>query len=121
MRNGLRTLVKPDKSKGLRPRLPGFTMAEHDRILEIIYAGVDEFNAQQPDGFKLAKSPDAALVGSRSILDSLGLLTLLVALEGKVADSIGKQVVLLDESALGDENGPLRTLGSLAELVLSQV
>lgn len=96
-------------------------MTDRVRIVELIYAGVDAFNVQQPDGFRLQKSEETILVGSGGVLDSLGLITLLVALEGNLSEAFGKSITLLDESSLADENGPLKTLGSLADFALSQV
>ena len=57
------------------------------------------------------------LIGRDSIVDSLGLVTLIVALEQKLAEDYGITVTIADERAMSQEKSPFRTVGSLADYV----
>ena len=63
---------------------------------------------------------DTVLLGSKSILDSLGLIGLLIDIEEELSVRIDKPVQLMDESALSEKNSPFRTLGSLSDFLLTK-
>jgi len=58
---------------------------------------------------------ETRLFGRAGLLDSLGLVTLVVAVEQAIADEYGVSVSLADDRALSQRNSPYRTVGSLAE------
>jgi acyl carrier protein len=55
------------------------------------------------------------LFGRDGVLDSMGLVTLVVAVEQAIEDEYGVSVSLADDRALSQRNSPYRTVGSLAE------
>ncbi len=55
------------------------------------------------------------LIGSGGVLDSLGLVTLIVDLEQKLADEYGLPLTLADERAMSQTNSPFRTIRALAD------
>jgi acyl carrier protein len=57
------------------------------------------------------------LIGSGSLLDSLGLVNLIVDLEQRLADEYGISITLADERAMSQKHSPFRTVGSLAEYI----
>ena len=56
-----------------------------------------------------------ALYGKNGVLDSLGLVNLIVAVEQAVEDRFDCSITLADERALSQENSPFATVRSLAE------
>lgn len=48
-------------------------------------------------------------------LDSLQLVTLIVDVEQKMADSFGVTITLADSRAMSQKNSPFRSVGSLAD------
>ena len=58
---------------------------------------------------------DTPLFGRKGFLDSLGLVTLVVAVEQAIEDELGVSVSLADERALSQRTSPYRTVGTLAE------
>jgi hypothetical protein len=92
-------------------------MLNEERALQLIYGAVDEINGQLPPQSRLEKAPGTALFGDASVLDSLALINLLVAVEDRIGAAGGAPVGLLDEVGKGDEATPLRTLGTLATFV----
>jgi len=55
------------------------------------------------------------LFGRDGILDSMGLVTLVVAVEQAIEDAYGVSVSLADDRALSQRNSPYRTIGALAD------
>ena len=58
---------------------------------------------------------DTPLFGRDGILDSVGLVSLVVAVEQAIEDRWGVSVSLADEKALSQRQSPYRTVGSLAQ------
>ncbi|HUU46552.1 MAG TPA: acyl carrier protein [Acidobacteriota bacterium] len=92
-------------------------MNEKDKIVQAIYAVVEETNAELPEAEHLAKSPDTVLFGEAGKLDSMGLVNFVVAAEQRIQEDFGVVVSLSDDRALSQRNSPFRTLGTLIEYV----
>lgn len=92
-----------------------------DPIISTIYLAIDEINKQLPTHAHLSKESTTILLGDGGILDSLGLINLIVCIEEKIVCSIGRQVILLDEESLVNPEGPYRSVGSLATWILSRI
>lgn len=58
--------------------------------------------------------PDTALFGEEGIFDSLGLVSLIVAVEEAISEGCNTTISLADERALSQSRSPFRTLGTLA-------
>ena len=82
----------------------------------LIYPAVDEL-APSWRGVALPKDPATPLVGPGAALDSLALVTLIVTVEARVADELGRSVTLANEAAMSRAESPFRTLGTLAAYV----
>lgn len=55
------------------------------------------------------------LYGEEGIFDSMGIVSLIVAVEQEIQDRYGKSVALADERALSQSSSPYRTISTLAE------
>jgi len=90
------------------------------KVLEIIFAAIDEINQQLPPGKGLAKSESAVITGSGGTLDSLGFLNLIVTAEGLIDSALHTSVGLA--SALMESDAPPpRTVGELVDLINSRM
>jgi len=58
---------------------------------------------------------DTPLFGKEGLLDSMALVTLVVAVEQAIEDKYGVNVSLADAKAMSQKNSPYRTVGFLAE------
>ena len=58
--------------------------------------------------------PDTPLLGRNGVVDSLGLVSVIVAVEQAIADELGLNVSLADERAFSQKSSPFRTVGTLA-------
>jgi len=90
-------------------------------VEQLIHETIDEINKQTPADRRIAKSPQAVIVGVGSTLDSLGIINFLVSLEAKVAVVTGCAVSLLNEEALTESMGPLHTVESIQRFILKQM
>ena len=92
-----------------------------EEVVEVIASQLTELNRGL--GYAEFEQIDESTViyGSDGGLDSLGLVKFSVELEDVLQDRLGPAVVLTDESAITAEENPFRSVGSLADFVLSQL
>ncbi|MBL8136740.1 MAG: hypothetical protein JNL48_08975 [Acidobacteria bacterium] len=62
-------------------------------------------------------APDTRLVGASAVLDSLGLVTLVVDLEQRVQDELGYGLTLANERAMSRTNSPFLSVGTLTDYI----
>jgi acyl carrier protein len=82
-----------------------------------VYRAVDWINGELPPDRQLIKAPETRLVGSESVLDSMHLVSLIVAIEREVEDAFGVAVTLADERALSMNASPFRSIQSIADYI----
>jgi acyl carrier protein len=92
-------------------------MADHDQILRWIYRAIDDVNVELGPGKQLSKKPDTLLFGPRSELDSLALVSLIVACEQRIYEEAGVSLSIADDRAMSRENSPFRSVASLAQYI----
>jgi acyl carrier protein len=86
---------------------------------QIILKSLEEVFAQggMPAPDKL--TDDTVLVGNDAVLDSLGVVQLIVEVEQRVEEAHGISVTLANDKAMSQKNSPFRTVGVLAEHVVA--
>jgi len=82
-------------------------------IETIIYQVFDNLMEQSSE-LELEKQQGTPLVGDGSVLDSLGLVNFLVALEQKLQDIVGSSFQIADQDLLIGEEQPLRSVETLS-------
>jgi D-alanine--poly(phosphoribitol) ligase subunit 2 len=92
---------------------------EREQALRLVFEAIDQVNQQLPAAKRLAKKPDTVIVGPGGPLDSLGIVTFVIALEETLGDDLSRSVQRLDESALSDAEGPFHTVDSLVQYLLT--
>ena len=92
-------------------------MNEPEDILAAIYRAIDWINGELPLDRKLIKVPETRLLGSESVLDSMHLVSLIIAIEREVEDTFGVALTLADERALSMTESPFRSIQSLADYI----
>lgn len=78
-------------------------------------AAFNETRDEEPLAFAL----ETPLYGASSTLDSLDLVALLVEVESQLAERFGLEQALSDDRALSQSRSPFRTIGTLADYILS--
>jgi acyl carrier protein len=92
-------------------------MNDPQNILAAIYRAVDWVNGELPPDRQLIKAPETRLLGSQSVLDSMRLVSLIVAIEREVEDAFGVALTLADERALSMKESPFRSIQSVADYI----
>ena len=62
----------------------------------------------------ITSTPDTKLFGNDGILDSMGLVNLVVSLEERIQEEYDVAITLADESAMSLSKSPFLTVASLA-------
>ncbi len=92
-------------------------MTVSEKTLQAIYSALDELNRQRPSDRRLPRDKKTALTGASGALDSLELVTFVVAVEQRIEDAFGESVTLTDADLWARENGPFTTVGTLATYI----
>lgn len=92
-------------------------MARDERVLDAIFHAIDEVNALLPEDRRVPKSENTPLLGDSAVVDSLGLINVIVAVEQQVEARFGRAISLTGVDELTQPDGPLRTVGALADHV----
>jgi acyl carrier protein len=64
---------------------------------------------------------DTVLVGPDAVIDSLGVVSLIVEVEQIVEGEFATSIILANEKAMSAKNSPFRTVGVLAEHIVATV
>ena len=86
-----------------------------DKIVKIIIAAANELNEEEEISVSEELSLSTRLFGENGVLDSMGLVSLVVAVEQAIDEELDASVSLADEKALSQKNSPYRTVETLAE------
>jgi acyl carrier protein len=90
---------------------------QNEKILALITQIANEFNEQLEFKIDLGRGGDAPLFGQDGVLDSLGLVSFVVAVEQAIESEFGIALTVADEKAMSQEHSPFRTIGALAKYV----
>lgn len=90
---------------------------DRDVVVDLIIAGLRDLYEQNglTAGGELGEA--TPLIGRRALLDSLGLVTLIVDLEQKIEVTFDVALTLANERAMSQKNSPFLTVGSLADYI----
>jgi acyl carrier protein len=77
----------------------------------------------QEQGLELgeALSRDTRLFGQHGLLDSLALVSLVIAVEQVIEEQYGVRVELADDKALSQKHSPYRSIATLTDYALTQL
>ena len=84
-------------------------------MLPLIYEAIDELNETLDE--PIEKSDSTQLFGSKSKLDSIGLVSLIVTVERLIEEKYDKTVTLASEKAFSRSSSPFRTVQTLSEYI----
>jgi acyl carrier protein len=66
-------------------------------------------------------TPETGLIGNESVLDSRGLVELMLAIEEFLEDDFGTRFDWVSDSAMSSSRSNFRSIGTLYEMVREQV
>lgn len=90
---------------------------QRDKIIQAVYAAIDELNGSLPEGDRINKTREEILIGKSGKIDSLGMINLIVAVEQKIEEKLEATLSLANDNAMSAETSPFKTVGSLIDYV----
>jgi len=94
---------------------------EQQAAQEIVLRSVRAVFEQAGDAPPANLSMESVLVGPDAIIDSLGVVSLIVEVEQIVEAEHSASIILANEKAMSAKNSPFRTVGILADHVVAMV
>lgn len=89
----------------------------YDIVARCMTDMAERYGLDIPDGVQR----DTLLFGESGLLDSVGLVSLIVAVEQEIEGDLGASIVLADERAMSQASSPFRTVGALADYAATLV
>jgi acyl carrier protein len=86
---------------------------------EIVLASLNEVFLQGGTEAPASVSDDTVLVGTEAVVDSLGVVQLIVEIEQRVEQGHGVSITLANDKAMSARNSPFRTVGVLTDHVVA--
>lgn len=96
-------------------------MVDRAQVVAAVLSAIEELNQDFPSSAPIEPAPDTVLFGRGSRLDSLGLVNLIVAVEGSLADELGVEITLADEKAMSQASSPFRTVDTLVDFIVMRL
>jgi hypothetical protein len=96
-------------------------MIERTVAYDIVVASLEQVFAQTGTPVPAGMTGDTVLVGKDAVLDSLGVVSLIVEVEQQVEAAHGVSVTLANDKAMSARNSPFRTIGVLTDHLVSMV
>lgn len=90
-------------------------------VTEIVIRQAAQTAAEQGGEAPAGIAQDTPLFGPTGLLDSVGLVSLVLAVEQEISERHGVTVALADEKALSQRNSPFRTVGTLVAYAVQLV
>ena len=97
-------------------------MLNRSRIEEIVYQAIDRVNEVLLDENGVPKAPATVLLGPAAVLDSMGYVNFIVALEETLVEGTGLTLNLVEQlSAPGNDAPKVATVGEFVDFVFRLV
>lgn len=96
-------------------------MVERSQAVSIIYDALKEVLDQAGATPPAQLTEDTVIVGKDAVLDSLGVVSLIVEVEQALDAKHNVAVTLASDKAMSAKNSPFRTVGVLADHVLATI
>ena len=94
-------------------------MIARNQAYEIVVTSLREVFEQTGGEVPQSVGDDTVLVGTDAVLDSLGVVQLIVEIEQRVEGSHGISITLANDKAMSQRNSPFRTVGVLTDHVIA--
>jgi acyl carrier protein len=91
-----------------------------EEALDTVYRALGMVNELRLPGDAIPRTPHAILTGDGGALDSLALVTLVLAVEQSVMESTGREISLMGEESFDTRQGSFRTPAALAAYIVEK-
>ena len=90
---------------------------KRDELIALISHTATDFLGPSQGSARGAMDENTRLFGKDGLLDSLGLVNLLMDIEQEVNERTGLCIALADDRAMSQSRSPFRTIGTLADYI----
>ena len=87
------------------------------RDYKTIIETISDYNKDLEKDSQISTDTNDSIYSSNSNLDSLGLVSFIIALEQSIEDKFKVSISLADEKAMSQKSNPYATINSLAEYI----
>jgi acyl carrier protein len=91
---------------------------DRTEMIDLIVQTVLEFSTSLGDKPVGELGETTQLFGPAGLLDSFGLVSVVLDVEQQVNDRLNRSLALTDDRAMSQKRSPFRTIGSLADYIL---
>jgi hypothetical protein len=88
-----------------------------DKVYEILYASLEDINKLRPFVQKIPARQDICLNGSKSMIDSLEFINLMVTIEQKIEDEFKLKINLTGSELRTVSTNPFETIETLHDYI----
>ncbi|GAB4441765.1 MAG: hypothetical protein OHK0015_39440 [Chloroflexi bacterium OHK40] len=96
-------------------------MIDRDTGVQVVLASLREVLEQSGEDVPADLTEDTVLVGNGAVIDSLGVVSLIVEIEQRLEMDYEISVTLANDRAMSQRNSPFRTVGVLADYILTMI
>lgn len=96
-------------------------MIDRDTGVQVVLASLREVLDQSGEDVPADLTEDTVLVGNGAVIDSLGVVSLIVEIEQRLEMDYEISVTLANDRAMSQRNSPFRTVGVLADYILTMI
>jgi hypothetical protein len=93
-------------------------MVNKQAITEVVFAAIDETNLELPADELIRRTADAPLTGPGGQLDSLGVISFMIAVENELEGQLGVTVALSEEILNSPQDDPFQRVDTLVDFIL---
>jgi hypothetical protein len=86
-------------------------------LLKLVLNAVEAYCNENSIAVDITKGDDLRLFGGESLLDSLGLVSLIVQIEEAIEDKYNLSIVLADEKAMSRRTSPFARVSYLVDYI----
>jgi D-alanine--poly(phosphoribitol) ligase subunit 2 len=88
-----------------------------EKITSIVKQSLEELNNTLSKKLEFDNENNIVLYGKNGALDSLALVSLIVAIEGYIEEQLNVSLILANEKAMSQRNSPFATINSLTNYI----
>ncbi len=89
----------------------------NETISQLIQESIADYLESRDGSRPRDLSPTTRLLGKDCVLDSIGLVSVLVDVEQRVSDATDRGICLMDDRAMSQSRSPFRSVQSLSEFI----
>ena len=93
-------------------------MINKEYVQNIIYLALKNINEERSLDEQITIDSTTCLFGSKSSLDSLALVSLIVDVETAISEAVDRDICLTDDRAMNQKTSPYNDVSSLTEYIL---